>query len=225
MKVALFDFDGTLFPKETIPYLVHHFPAGIHRKAMVYIKILPALFAYKIQKTLDKEQFRHKAVYAYFSLMDGRDKDWVERYFLEQAQEIYKLLDPEVVRQVHHYKEQGYLTVLLSGCFDLILGELKERLMMDRIICTCVPFIGDIYDVKAQMTIVSGQEKLNQALALEETEHIDWEESVAYADSIYDAPLLDLVGNAVAVNPDEGLEALAKEKGYTIFKTRLNIKK
>jgi phosphoserine phosphatase len=41
--------------------------------------------------------------------------------------------------------------------------------------------------------------------------------SYAYADSLTDVPVLELVGHPVAVYPDEGLAALAWQKGWPIL--------
>ena len=45
---------------------------------------------------------------------------------------------------------------------------------------------------------------------------VDLRSSYAYSDSYYDAPLLDAVGNPVAVNPDVRLAALARLRGWPI---------
>ena len=44
--------------------------------------------------------------------------------------------------------------------------------------------------------------------------------SVAYADSIYDLPVLEMVGRPVAVYPDEELAAVALERGWTVVPER-----
>ncbi|MBA3610362.1 MAG: HAD-IB family hydrolase, partial [Rubrobacter sp.] len=45
---------------------------------------------------------------------------------------------------------------------------------------------------------------------------LDLSRSYAYADAISDLPMLEAVGNPVAVNPDRRLEASAKERGWRI---------
>ena len=51
---------------------------------------------------------------------------------------------------------------------------------------------------------------------------IDLDKSFAYSDSLNDLPLLTLVGNPVAVNPDKMLTKHAKAAGWKIldFKKR-----
>jgi phosphoserine phosphatase len=45
---------------------------------------------------------------------------------------------------------------------------------------------------------------------------VDLSRSYAYADSISDLPMLEAVGNPVAVNPDRRLAAAAKERGWQL---------
>jgi phosphoserine phosphatase len=46
---------------------------------------------------------------------------------------------------------------------------------------------------------------------------VDFEASYAYADSISDRFLLDMVANPVATYPDDQLRAVAQERGWQIF--------
>jgi len=46
---------------------------------------------------------------------------------------------------------------------------------------------------------------------------IDSAYSFAYADTIYDVPLLESVGNPVAVCPDEELLAHARQRGWDVM--------
>jgi phosphoserine phosphatase len=46
------------------------------------------------------------------------------------------------------------------------------------------------------------------------------ENSIFYSDSHNDIPLLELVDTAVAVDPDDKLAAVAKEKGWKILSLR-----
>jgi fatty acyl-CoA reductase len=58
-----------------------------------------------------------------------------------------------------------------------------------------------------------------RALALKayaETNGIDLANTVAYADSSSDLPLLEAVGHAVAVNPEPRLAAIARRRGWIV---------
>ena len=49
-----------------------------------------------------------------------------------------------------------------------------------------------------------------------ERDGLDLEASYAYSDSGTDAPMLEAVGNPVAVNPDRELRRLAEKRGWQI---------
>nr|MBA3471727.1 haloacid dehalogenase-like hydrolase [Rubrobacter sp.] len=51
---------------------------------------------------------------------------------------------------------------------------------------------------------------------------LDLSRSYAYADSISDLPMLEAVGNPIAVNPDGRLQKAAKERGWQIKNWRKN---
>jgi phosphoserine phosphatase len=46
--------------------------------------------------------------------------------------------------------------------------------------------------------------------------NLDLSRSYAYADAISDLPMLEAVGNPVAVNPDRRLLAAAKDRGWQV---------
>ena len=65
------------------------------------------------------------------------------------------------------------------------------------------------------MNIRTGQDKVTRIL--EEYSDVNLAESCAYADSISDLGLLELVGIPVAVCPDNGLGEIAKQRGWRII--------
>src|SRR5690348_15269314 len=64
--------------------------------------------------------------------------------------------------------------------------------------------------------LLHGPEKAVAIRALAAAEGLDLERCSAYSDSVNDTPMLTLVGNAVAVNPDAALRRAARERGWDI---------
>ena len=233
MKVAIFDFDGTLFPVETIPFLIKQYVKLGHsrfKQVKMMATLLVDLAIYKSGIKPDKELFRHKAVYKFLSLFDGMSKEEVHYFFKQNVEIVSQLLDEEIIAEVNRRKEEGYHTVLLSGCFDMLLIPLGKALGFDEIVGTKLIF-SEISNNRAVMNsknpihIVSGENKLKAAKALGLGGDIDWKASVGYADSSYDQPMLELVGEKVAVNPDQQLEKIATEKNWTILVTQKGLEK
>ena len=61
-----------------------------------------------------------------------------------------------------------------------------------------------------------GPSKAEAVKALAEREGLDLERCTAYSDSVNDVPMLSSVGRAVAINPDTGLRAAAREHGWEV---------
>lgn len=61
-----------------------------------------------------------------------------------------------------------------------------------------------------------GPSKAEAVRALAEREGLDLRRCTAYSDSVNDIPMLTAVGHAVAVNPDAGLRAAAREHGWEV---------
>ena len=61
-----------------------------------------------------------------------------------------------------------------------------------------------------------GPSKAEAVKALAEREGLDLVRCTAYSDSVNDVPMLSAVGHAVAINPDTGLRAIARQNGWEI---------
>jgi len=227
MKVAIFDFDGTLFPVETIPFLIKQYPKlGYSRLKQVkmFLGLIPELLAYKLSRKADKEKFRHRAVYLFLSMFDGMTEDEVDEFFLKNVTRVQELLDPEVLSEVKRCQDEGYHTVLLSGCFDMLLKPLGAYYHFDEVIGTSLIF-QPLEDGQPRMSskvpiaIISGDQKVSAAKTIGQGAEVDWGASIAYADSYYDAPVLGLVGHKVAVNPDQRLRTIAQERDWQLLIT------
>ncbi|NYJ04898.1 HAD family hydrolase [Petropleomorpha daqingensis] len=64
--------------------------------------------------------------------------------------------------------------------------------------------------------LMHGEAKAEAVRALAEREGLDLSRCTAYSDSANDLPMLTLCGNAVAVNPDTELRAVARSRGWTV---------
>ncbi|MGL4797829.1 MAG: HAD family hydrolase [Cellulosilyticaceae bacterium] len=226
MRLAIFDFDGTLFPHQTIPYLMKlYLEAGYSKtKYLMYMaKIAGIVAKYKLPfyKDYGKEQFRRQATVYFIQLLNGETREGVEAFFKKSAEAIVGDLNPEVVSEVKKAKLRGEKCIVLSGCFSGILEGVAKALDMDYVIGTPVEtsdFQEDELNVQ-QLDIATGHRKVEKLLTLLQGEEVEWEKSTAYGDSVYDRYILELVGRPVAVNPDEGLREMAEGNNWRILET------
>jgi HAD superfamily hydrolase (TIGR01490 family) len=122
---------------------------------------------------------------------------------------------PAAIRRVREHRALGHRTVLITGALDFIVEPLRP--LFDDILCASLSvrpngtYSGELTAVPP--TGEARAELLNDFAA---AEGIDLAESVAYADSSSDLPLLEAVGYPVAVNPETRLAAIARKRGWLV---------
>lgn len=223
MKLAIYDFDGTIFEKETLPFIVKYWGANGYSKIRLlkfYALALKLVATYKLKldPSMDKENFRARAAKLFMILFEGMTKKEIAQFFCDCTSEIVNHFNQEVIQSIKEKKSQGFHTVICSGANTLLLNEVGKHLAIDTIIGTELAFLDDqTYDFDAPLMIVTGTNKPKALLQTFKHIEIDWKNSYAYGDSYYDHDILNLTGNPVAVNPDEGLRKIALEKGWLIL--------
>jgi len=125
------------------------------------------------------------------------------------------LLNESIIVEVNKARLNGYHTVLLSGSYEYLLNSIGKYLEFDSVIGTRIYFKEDKFDLSRELEVASGESKLRRIN--EKFESINWNESLAYADSYSDIHILKAVGQPVAVNPDTKLKVIADEMKWRII--------
>ncbi len=121
---------------------------------------------------------------------------------------------PAALRRVREHQRLGHRTVLITGALNIVVDPLKP--LFDDIICAEMSIKNGRYTGELLRVPPTGEVRA-QALRDYAVEHdLDLAESVAYADSASDLPLLDAVGFPVAINPETKLASLAAKRGWLI---------
>jgi len=108
--------------------------------------------------------------------------------------------------------------VLVSGAFEELLACLGERLGVQHVVGTRLELRNGRYSGRA-IKPCFGQDKvtlLTELLAKHSLE-VDFSQSFAYGDGIFDVPMLELVHNPVAVYPDSQLWDHALQREWRII--------
>lgn len=219
MRVAIFDFDGTLYSKETFQLMMQHLKTHpIHNKRYrhFYRAILPPYIGSKL-KLVPVKKMREHSVQAYLAALESFTQSELEAYFREIADKMHGDLNPQVVARLKHHVHNEDYVMLVSGAFTPLLHAVTEKLPIRKIIGTDIPYEQNILDHHAKISHIQGSlktEKIKQALAGED---IDWANSFAYGDSHSDLPVLELVGFPVAVCPEPRLRVIANERHWEII--------
>jgi HAD superfamily hydrolase (TIGR01490 family) len=144
-------------------------------------------------------------------------------YFAQQADDFYeKLLKPhlrpQILKKIEEHKKQGHYLVIVSGSIRYYLEPVVKDLGFNNIICTDLEEGPDgLLTGKPIGKICLGDYKRELAQKLADKEYIDLKNSFAYGDNESDIPLLNLVGNPIAVQPAPKLRKLAQKNNWKII--------
>jgi HAD superfamily hydrolase (TIGR01490 family) len=93
---------------------------------------------------------------------------------------------------------------------------IAKRLGLSGALGTVAESVDGVYTGRLVGEPLHGQAKADAVQALAEREGLDLSRCAAYSDSANDIPMLSLVGQPVAINPDAALRAHAKTQGWRI---------
>ena len=122
---------------------------------------------------------------------------------------------PAAIRRVREHRALGHRTLLITGALDVAIKPIMP--LFDDVICaemTIAPdgtYTGELTDVPP-----TGEARAQALFDYCDAHGLDPAESVAYADSTSDLPLLEAAGFPVAVNPEARLSALARKRGWLV---------
>jgi len=122
---------------------------------------------------------------------------------------------PAAIRRVREHRRLGHRTLLITGALDLAIGPLRP--LFDDIVCPSLAVRAD-GTYRGEMTDIppTGETRAQAMIDFAAANDLDLAESVAYADSTSDLPMLEVVGFPVAVNPETRLAALARKRGWLV---------
>jgi alcohol-forming fatty acyl-CoA reductase len=217
--LAIFDLDGTIMSTNVIEqYLWARLPELSLTGQLAEVgQVMRRLPSYLRAEKRDRGTFL-RAVYRRYR---GADLAALERFVdTSMAPHILSRLSPEAVRRIREHRAAGHTTILITGVvrpltrpiqplFDVIvaaeLGVDEEGRCTGFL--TAPPLVGE-----------SRAAWLNHYAALHD---VDLDRSFAYADSHSDLPMLQTVGNAVAVSPDIALMRAANRNQWSVVEWKI----
>jgi len=217
--VAVFDLDGTVMSSNVIEqYLWARMPelsaAGQVAEMGQVLRRLPG---YLLAEQRDRGAFL-RAVYRRYRGLDLAALE--ERVDTTLAPHILSRVSPEARRRVEEHRAAGHTTVLVTGAVRTLTRPLSE--LFDVIVAaelatdaegrcngylTTPPLVGE-----------SRAAWLKHYASLHE---VDLSRSFAYADSHSDLPMLQTVGNPVAVSPDIPLMRAAQRSQWSVVEWKI----
>jgi HAD superfamily hydrolase (TIGR01490 family) len=125
----------------------------------------------------------------------------------------------EVAIQVAGFRRSGFTTVLATASPQELADAIAARLGMSAAIGTVSEVRDGVYTGCSSGPIAHGSAKSWRVQALLDARGLDARTSWAFSDSVNDLPLLSLVGNPVATNPDQELAEIARLNGWRVLES------
>lgn len=218
MKLAIFDFDGTLLTNDTLPSLGREWLRQKRSPARYYkvlLSVVPVLIKYKAG-LMSREAMKGQAFKRFNRIFTGMSRQEIEEFFQEAYPNLRELFNPTVLEEIRLAREQGFHCVLLSGAYIELLQLVSSDLGMDTALGARLAFKNNVFDQHGETRFVNGVGKRSILLEAFAGQSVDWEQSRAFGDSFADICIIETVGERVAVNPDLQLLEHAQKNQWRI---------
>jgi HAD superfamily hydrolase (TIGR01490 family) len=216
VEAAFFDLDKTVIAKASMVAFGRSFlREGLVSRRMV----LRALYGQLVYMHLGASEEKLARVReSALKLTKGWNQARVNEIVRDALENV---IEPIIYREaadlIEEHKGAGREVYIVSASPEEIVKPLAEYLGVDGAIASRAK-IDDEGRYSGEMEQYSyGPFKAEAMRELAEQRDIDLAASYAYSDSYTDAPMLEVVGHAFAVNPDRVLAKLAKERGWEIL--------
>src|SRR6478736_3664343 len=196
---AFFDLDKTIIAKSS----VLAFGKPFYREGLLSRRaIVKSMYAQIVYMLVGADESKMEEVReAMLSLTKGWQQDHV-------AQIVAETLDE------HH--GAGRKVVIVSSAPAEVVTPLGKYLGADEVIATRARIDDDGAYTGELEFYAYGQHKADAMMEYAAAHDVDLSKSYAYSDSVTDVPMLSVVGNPVAVNPDKDLAREAFEREWEI---------
>jgi alcohol-forming fatty acyl-CoA reductase len=211
--MAVFDLEGTVLASNVVEaYLwVRLAEAPKSTWPGELAGLLAALPRYLAAERRDRGEFLRSFMRRY----EGASEAELRRLVAERLGDtLLRRAAPEAVRQIRRHRAAGHRTVLITGTIDTLVEPLAG--LFDEIVASRLHAHDGVFTGFLDKPPLVGEARAAWVRRYVADAGLDLTRSYAYADSYSDRPLLELVGNPVAVNPDPHLYRHAKRRRWTI---------
>ncbi|MBR6754047.1 MAG: HAD-IB family hydrolase [Clostridia bacterium] len=203
IKLALFDFDGTLIKGDSI---IAYLRLARHLKAVSLPRFLGILLRAPLYAVglLSDAAYKTHSLQFYAGLSPER-KVALDRVFVDEV--LLPNLFKQGMAALEAKKQEGYHVLLLSASTENYMQYVHEALETDGLVCTRL-------DENARVILnCKGENKvtlLQEYLKKQQLE-ADWDSSCAFGDSKSDLAVLNMVGSPIIVNGKRKLKKAAPQ--------------
>jgi HAD superfamily hydrolase (TIGR01490 family) len=218
---ALFDVDGTLFTGHVWRGMLDYFEQHTGKWAVrrFWYAHLPLYFLRKL-KLISEEQFRGPWGAHLAWLVKGWDR--------AQLQGLYDYIAhthtprhrrEDTIGMLHDHRAQGHVTMLISTGFTDMVAEIGKAIGAEYAVGCDLEMQDGRATGRIIPPIVIGKQKgiAARAKLVAAGYDVDYAQSFAYADSLTDMGMFEIVGNPRPVYPKADLAEYAQKQGWPIY--------
>ncbi len=212
---AFFDLDKTILAKSSsLAFAKPLYAGGLIGRS----DVLKSAYAQLVYLTsgADHDQMERMRVYL-SQLSTGWDVEQVRKVVGETLDGIVEpIIYQEAVKLIAEHQAAGRDVIIISSSGTEIVEPIGARLGVDKAIGTQMAIEDGAYTGEI-LFYAYGPGKADAMAELARQEGYDLSASYAYSDSYTDLPMLEVVGHPFAVNPDDQLRRVAKERVWPIL--------
>ena len=213
---AFFDVDNTLMQGASM----FHLARGLHRRKFFTTRdLLGAAWKQAYFRVVGVKDPEHVAetrasALGFIAGHTVAELESISEEIFDEAMAYRIWPGTRALSQIH--LDQGQRVWLVTAAPIEIARIIASRLGLTGAMGTVAEHRNGIYTGRLVGELLHGDAKAKAVAALAAHEGLDLSRCSAYSDSFNDVPMLALVGNACAVNPDSRLREYAKEQGWRI---------
>lgn len=212
-RLAMFDMDRTLLSRETASMYVRYQREIGEATALDLARTLYWVAQYTVG-VLDMNRVARKALAQLDGTLESQLTERCDAWF---ARDVVQHVAPGGRRAVRRHQVAGDVCAIVTGASRYASQPLARLLDIPHVVSTVFEVDGaGRFTGQPVEPLCFGEGKRARAERLAEGLGFALEDAVFYSDSITDLPLLERVGEAVAVNPDKRLRREAERRGWRV---------
>jgi len=211
-RLAIFDIDGTLIPGASTEV---RFVRYLRRQHVLGARQIAAYAWFCVRYGLQYGSDLKLKNKAYLSGLKKTQVEQLATAFVRD--ELLPILYQPVLERLRAHQAAADVVALLSGTPQFLATALAEGLTADCGYGALCALRSGIFRAAPMTRHPYGATKVTAARELAQQTGLALTQAVAYGDSVHDGHLFRVVSEAVAVQPDRGLDAMATDEGWEIL--------
>lgn len=219
MKVAFYDFDGTLASSNVVTrylYFARRRPSSWERCYRMTAAVGGVPYWLLID-AWSRAAFNRQ----FFGLYAGMPEAWLKEqaaglFEQETRRKIYRGSRELLARD----RQAGYTLVLVTGGLDFAVEMASTELGFDHLLANKMVFSDGVASGRLHEPLLAEQGKTDAIKDFCREHDVDPTSLKAYSDSYSDLAMLEMAAQPTAVNPDGKLRRIAAQRGWPTLVTK-----